>query len=713
MENEFAVLLDSQVKAINDDTRVKKLFPKALMSSQDKTAIKKYGPKIYSYLKKKLIDSFGYDIDGGITIVGDELIQNKILGIPIRIQNSVNESRLIIDAYNGVVPVPVSEKSKVKRTVNLNETLSKKIEFNLNNIRKYKFNTIETKVGTLYSSVEIEFPLVLKVQNQKNKYLDEGVSKYYMLVKVYTSNPIEGDEFIGKDNSIVTGNRAEYIEISTKGSNQQWAGGFMFNTDVFERPSYKTVREFVAQKQIEEGGVNSALTLAGVNFDDLNDDLFDNLDFSTSPALQKGNITANEKEVTVNGVNIADVSDDMFDDLDDSNPPSVSTQLSTSVTLKAVASIPQNLVSGIEAFGTKQEANAEAKKLLGNSPHSIDMVEAGIRTRTTRSVGEMDKYNVKVGDIIKQFGKSADGTTKNILTRVTAIHPKGTPGFLGTWNKEGWTQEGIKAIERYKDGAAAIEFEVVNKSTQPSTSVEREYTPENITSLKPNEVFVFGSNAEGVHGKGAALLAKQKFGAKQGQSEGLQGQSYAVITKKNWRVEKSSSLEEIKQQLDTFLDYAANDNNKFFVTKLGSSLAGYTTEEIKQLFRELHNENPITDNVILPKEYEVRTTVQPSTSVKEGVPELFDSEENILVQNATSIPNPILDLLGLNTNTASYPELTSFWNENIEGNSEYKNILKKQNIVDLKSLEKAYENHKSKNEEDFIEYLNTCIKGLK
>ena len=151
--------------------------------------------------------------------------------------------------------------------------------------------------------------------------------------------------------------------------------------------------------------------------------------------------------------------------------PSVPTQPSTNVTLKAVASIPQNLVSGIEDFGTKQEANAEAKKLLGNSPHSIDMVEAGVRTRTTRSVGEMDKYNVKVGDIIKQFGKSADGTTKNILTKVTAIHPKGTPEFLGTWNKEGWTQEGIKAIERYKDGAAAIEFEVVTP-TQSSTSVE-------------------------------------------------------------------------------------------------------------------------------------------------------------------------------------------------------------------------------------------------
>lgn len=159
-------------------------------------------------------------------------------------------------------------------------------------------------------------------------------------------------------------------------------------------------------------------------------------------------------------------------ELDETPTPILpTTQPSTGVTLKAVASIPQNLVSGIEDFGTKQEANAEAKKLLGNSPHSIDMVEAGVRTRTTRSVGEIDKYNVKVGDIIKQFGKSADGTTKNILTKVTAIHPKGTPEFLGTWNKEGWTQEGIKAIERYKDGAAAIEFEVVTP-TQPSTSVE-------------------------------------------------------------------------------------------------------------------------------------------------------------------------------------------------------------------------------------------------
>jgi hypothetical protein len=133
----------------------------------------------------------------------------------------------------------------------------------------------------------------------------------------------------------------------------------------------------------------------------------------------------------------------------------------------------------------------------------------------------------------------------------------------------------------------------------------REYTPENITFLAPNEVFVFGSNSEGVHGKGAALLAKQRFGAIQGQSEGLQGQSYAVITKKDWRVEKSSTLNEIGKGIQDMLLFAKeNPTKRFLVTKLGSSLAGYTTDEIKGLFEKLVKFIP--DNVILPKEYEVR-----------------------------------------------------------------------------------------------------------
>ena len=38
-----------------------------------------------------------------------------------------------------------------------------------------------------------------------------------------------------------------------------------------------------------------------------------------------------------------------------------------------------------------------------------------------------------------------------------------------------------------------------------------EYTPDYITELKPNEIFVFGSNLAGAHGGGAALLAYIPF----------------------------------------------------------------------------------------------------------------------------------------------------------------------------------------------------------
>jgi hypothetical protein len=58
----------------------------------------------------------------------------------------------------------------------------------------------------------------------------------------------------------------------------------------------------------------------------------------------------------------------------------------------------------------------------------------------------------------------------------------------------------------------------------------RRYTPEYITELKINEIFVFGSNLDGMHGGGAARVASKHFGAVWGQGTGLQGQSYAIPT---------------------------------------------------------------------------------------------------------------------------------------------------------------------------------------
>ena len=49
--------------------------------------------------------------------------------------------------------------------------------------------------------------------------------------------------------------------------------------------------------------------------------------------------------------------------------------------------------------------------------------------------------------------------------------------------------------------------------------IERpDFTPDYITELKPDEVFVFGSNLRGAHGGGAAWVAYCKFGAVMGPS---------------------------------------------------------------------------------------------------------------------------------------------------------------------------------------------------
>ena len=77
----------------------------------------------------------------------------------------------------------------------------------------------------------------------------------------------------------------------------------------------------------------------------------------------------------------------------------------------------------------------------------------------------------------------------------------------------------------------------------------RPFTPDFITSLKPNEIFVFGSNLHGMHGGGAARIALEKFGAIWGQGVGLQGQSYAIPT-------MQGGVETIEPYMKEFIAFA-------------------------------------------------------------------------------------------------------------------------------------------------------------
>lgn len=103
-------------------------------------------------------------------------------------------------------------------------------------------------------------------------------------------------------------------------------------------------------------------------------------------------------------------------------------------------------------------------------------------------------------------------------------------------------------------------------------------TPDHITSLKDNEIFVFGSNLQGMHGGGAARVAAEKFGAVMGQGVGLQGKSYAIPT-------MQGGVETIAPYVDEFVEFAkSHPEMTFLVTRIGCGIAGFADKEIAPLF---------------------------------------------------------------------------------------------------------------------------------
>lgn len=126
----------------------------------------------------------------------------------------------------------------------------------------------------------------------------------------------------------------------------------------------------------------------------------------------------------------------------------------------------------------------------------------------------------------------------------------------------------------------------------------KRFTPENITELQENEVFVFGSNLNGNHAGGAARIAVEKFGARMGQAEGLQGQSYAIPTlDKDMNKRTEEDLRVSIQRLYAFAE--VHCDKVFLVTKVGCGIAGFTEAEMKDAFSKFL----APANVVLPKEF--------------------------------------------------------------------------------------------------------------
>ena len=118
-----------------------------------------------------------------------------------------------------------------------------------------------------------------------------------------------------------------------------------------------------------------------------------------------------------------------------------------------------------------------------------------------------------------------------------------------------------------------------------------------IELLKDNQVFVFGSNANGYHAGGAARQV-DKFGACWGNSKGMQGQSYAIITLDEDM--RQVPLSYIREQLSELNEYAkSNPDKEFLMTLIGCGIAGFRIYEINKLCQSIEWQ----PNVILPEEF--------------------------------------------------------------------------------------------------------------
>ena len=159
------------------------------------------------------------------------------------------------------------------------------------------------------------------------------------------------------------------------------------------------------------------------------------------------------------------------------------------------------------------------------------------------------------------------------------------------WHKmHSGNREFYKKVRRSKEMGIEIDF---NDDFFAQKQALTRVTPPRITDLAPGEVFVFGSNLAGHHDGGAARIALERFGAVYGQGVGLQGRSYAIPTMR-------LGINEIARYVNAFIDFAdRHPEMKFFVTRVGCGIAGYTDEDIAPLFARAYS----LPNVFLPAEF--------------------------------------------------------------------------------------------------------------
>lgn len=117
--------------------------------------------------------------------------------------------------------------------------------------------------------------------------------------------------------------------------------------------------------------------------------------------------------------------------------------------------------------------------------------------------------------------------------------------------------------------------------------------PDTIDNLTSNQVFVFGTSADGKHEEGTAKTALDKYGAVMGQGEGMQGQSYAIPV-------KEVSEAQVYRAVKRFISFAKDHSDReFIVTEVGCDTATWRIDQVAPFF---YDAMPVK-NIRLPRRF--------------------------------------------------------------------------------------------------------------
>lgn len=268
--------------------------------------------------------------------------------------------------------------------------------------------------------------------------------------------------------------------------------------------------------------------------------------------------------------------------------------------------------------GSSHEANdlswEKAKGTL------FDLIRRGdsMQQMTAYYLWHKDLMPYRVDDVAFTL---TNGIQRFILENSDEITDRNTLGMLKQLYAKGNEVQNVCEAAKYFDEALVcltqnpitckIVFDYIKNYSmaQPVETKDRReyhgivrpaYTPDQLSELKPDEVFVFGSNLQGYHGGGAACAAMHRFGAEWGRGVGIQGQSYAIPT-------MQGGVDTIKPYVDDFVVYAKQHEDKFFyVTRIGCGIAGFRDEDIAPLFGDAQ----FVENICLPESF--ATLIKPA-----------------------------------------------------------------------------------------------------